>query len=141
MVPVVSTDNSILDSKSQPLCFGLLALWWDIVTNYAAGLAIRGGNHTTRTPLLSVPGLPFIKCRYIQRPKLGAFEQLVLSFLLGHQQPQWQPGSVALVRMWTVVWASLALNISPILAPVFDRISQRGFSFRIACIPGQISFD
>ena len=56
MTPVVSTDYPLLDVKWQPLCFGLLAFPWDIVTDYATGLSIRGGNLTTRTPLLSVPG-------------------------------------------------------------------------------------
>jgi len=56
MTPVVSTDYPFLDVKWQPLSFGLLAFGWDIVTDYAAGLSIRGGNLTTQTPLLSVPG-------------------------------------------------------------------------------------
>jgi len=55
MVPVVSMDYPFLGVKWQPLAFGLLAFRWDIVTHYAGGLWIRGGNLTTRTPLLSVP--------------------------------------------------------------------------------------
>jgi len=55
MAPVVSMDFPFLDVKWQPLAFGLLAFQGDIVTDYAAGLSIRGGNLTTRTPLLSVP--------------------------------------------------------------------------------------
>ena len=56
MVPVVSTDYQFLDVKWQLRSFGLLAFQWYIVTDYAAGLSIRGGNLTTQTPLLSVPG-------------------------------------------------------------------------------------
>jgi len=56
MAPVVSTDYPFLDVKWQLQSFGLLAFRGDLVTNYAAGLSIRGGNLTTRTPLLSVPG-------------------------------------------------------------------------------------
>ena len=56
MTPVVSIDYSLLVVKWQPLSFGLLAFRWDIVTDYAAGLSIGGGNLTTRTLLLSVPG-------------------------------------------------------------------------------------
>jgi len=52
MAPVVSTDYPFFDVKWQPLSFGLLAFRWDIVTDYAAGLSIRGGNLTPRTPLL-----------------------------------------------------------------------------------------
>jgi len=56
MAPVVSTDYRFLDVKWQPLSFGLFAFSWDIVTDYAAGLSIRGGNLTTRTQLLLVSG-------------------------------------------------------------------------------------
>jgi len=56
MAPVVSTHYKFLEVKWQPLFFGLLVFGWDIVTDYAAGLLIRGGNLTTPTPLLSVPG-------------------------------------------------------------------------------------
>jgi len=55
MAPVVSTNYPFLDVKWQPLSFGLLAFQWDIVTDYAAGLSIRGGNLTTQSPWLSVP--------------------------------------------------------------------------------------
>jgi len=54
MAPVVSTDYPILDVNWQPGSFGLLAFRWDLITDYAAGLSIQGGNLTTRTPLLSV---------------------------------------------------------------------------------------
>jgi len=47
MAPVVSTDYPILDVNWQPQSFGLLAFRWDLVTDYAAGLSIRGGNLTT----------------------------------------------------------------------------------------------
>jgi len=40
--------------------------------------------------------------------------------------------------MGTVVWASIALDIQPTLVSVFNSISKRGFSFRIACIRCQI---
>jgi len=53
---MVSTDYPFLDLKWQPLSLGLLAFRWDIVTDYAACLAIRGGNLTTLSPWLSVPG-------------------------------------------------------------------------------------
>jgi len=66
---------------------------------------------------------------------LGAFVPLVVIFLPGHQRPVWLPGGVALARIWTVVWASLALDIQPILVPASDSISKRRFSFRIAYIP------
>jgi len=59
MAPMVSTDYPflfLLDVKWQPQFFGLLAFQWDSVTDYTAGLSIRGGNLTTRTPFLSVPG-------------------------------------------------------------------------------------
>jgi len=56
MTPVVSTDYPILDLNWQRRSLGLLAFRSDLVTDYAAGLSIRGGNLTTRTPLLSVPG-------------------------------------------------------------------------------------
>ena len=56
IVPVVSTDYPFLNLKRQPVSIGLLAVRWDIVTDYPAGLSIQGGNLTTRTPLLSVPG-------------------------------------------------------------------------------------
>jgi len=46
IAPVVSTDYPLLEVKWQPLCFCLLAFWWDIVTAYATGLAIQGGNLT-----------------------------------------------------------------------------------------------
>jgi len=111
MAPVVSTDYPILDVNWQPRAFGLLAFRWDLVNDYAAGLSIRGGNLTTRTPLLSVPESLFIKCRHLQRPKLGAFAPLVVSFLPGHQWPQWLPGGVVLAGMRTVVWALIALDI------------------------------
>ena len=53
MAPVVSTDYPVfLDVKWQPLSLGLLAFRWDIVTDYASGLSIRGGNLTTRSPVL-----------------------------------------------------------------------------------------
>ena len=60
-------------------------------------------------------------------PTLWAFEQLVVSFLPGHQRPQWLPGGVVLAQMRTMVWASLALDIPPILASVFDSISKHDF--------------
>ena len=47
MTPVVSTDYPFLVVTWQTLSFGLLAFRWDIVTDYAAGLSIRGGNLTT----------------------------------------------------------------------------------------------
>jgi len=56
MAPVVSTDYLFLDVKCQPRCFDLLAFRWDLVSDYAAGLSIRGGNLNTRTPSLSEPG-------------------------------------------------------------------------------------
>ena len=56
MAPEVRKDYPILDVKWQPRSFGLLAFRLDIVTDYAEGLSIRGGNLTTRSPLLSVPG-------------------------------------------------------------------------------------
>jgi len=56
MAPVVSTDYPILEVNWQPRSFALLAFLWDLVTDYAAGLSIRGGNLTARTPLFSVPG-------------------------------------------------------------------------------------
>jgi len=56
LTPVGSTDYSFLDVKWQPLSFGLLAFRWDGNSGYAPGLSIRGGNLTTRSPLLSVPG-------------------------------------------------------------------------------------
>jgi len=79
-----------------------------------------------------------ISCRP-QKPRLGAFEPLVFSVVPGHLRPQCLPGGVALVRMWCVVWASIALDIQPILVPAFDSISRHGFSFRIACIRCPIS--
>jgi len=136
---VVRTDYPFLDVKWQPVSFSLLAFRWDIVSNYAPGLSIQGGTHTTRTPLLSVPGCLFIKCRHLQRPKPEACAPLALSFLPGHQLPHWLPGRVVLARMQTVVWALIALDIEPILVSVFDRISKRGYSFRIACIRCQIA--
>jgi len=96
MAPVVSTDYPFLDLKSQPLSFGLLAFRWDIVTDYAAGLSIRGGTLTTRSPLFSVPRSLFIKYLHRQKPMLGAFAPLVLSFLPGHPRPEWLPGGVVL---------------------------------------------
>jgi len=56
MAPLVSTEYPLLAVKWQPLSFGLFRFPWDIVTDYAAGLSIRGGNLTTRSPWLSVPG-------------------------------------------------------------------------------------
>ena len=57
MVPVVSTDYPFLAVKWQPVSiFGFSALQWEGMTDYTAGLSIRGGNLTTRTLLLSVPG-------------------------------------------------------------------------------------
>jgi len=57
MAPVVSMDYPfVFDVNWQPLSFGLLAFQWNIVTDYAAGLSIRGANLTTHTPLSSVPG-------------------------------------------------------------------------------------
>ena len=41
--------------------------------------------------------------------------------------------------MRTVIWASLALDIQPLLVPAFTSISKRAFSFRIVCIRCQIS--
>jgi len=55
MAPMVSADYPFLDVKCQLLSFGLLAFRWDIVTDNAAGLSIRGSNLSTRTPFLSVP--------------------------------------------------------------------------------------
>jgi len=55
MAPLVTTDYTFLDVKWQPRSFGPLAFWGDLVTDYATGLSIQGGNLTTRTPLLSVP--------------------------------------------------------------------------------------
>ena len=134
MAPVVSTDYPFLDVKWPPRSFGLLPFRWDLVTDYAVGLSIRGGNLTTRTTLMSVPRWLFIKCRHLQRPKLGAFEPLVSSCLPGHPRPEWLPGGVAFVWMRTVAWASIALHIQPILAAAFDCTSMGGFSSRIACI-------
>ena len=71
MAPVVSTDYPFLDVKWEPLSFGLLAFRWDIVTDYAAGLSIRGGNLTTRTPLLSVPGSLFYKMSSSSKAQAG----------------------------------------------------------------------
>jgi len=76
----------------------------------------------------------FTKSRHPQRPKLGAFALLALSFLTGHQPPQWLPGGVASVQMWSVVWVLLALDIQPILVQVFYSTSKCGFLFRIVCI-------
>jgi len=56
MAPVVSTDYPILDINWQPRSFGLLAFLWDLVTDYAAALSIRGGNLNTRSQWVSVPG-------------------------------------------------------------------------------------
>jgi len=56
MPPVVSTDYPFLDVKWQPVFFALLALRWNMVTDYAAGLSIDCSNLTTRTLLMSVPG-------------------------------------------------------------------------------------
>jgi len=41
--------------------------------------------------------------------------------------------------MWTVIWASIALDIQPMIVSVFDCIAKRGFSSRITFIPCQIS--
>jgi len=136
---VVSTDYPFLDVKWQPVSFGLLPFQWDMVTDYAAGLSIRGRNITTRTLLSSVPESLFIICRHLQRPKLGALAPLASSFLPGHQRPQWLPGGVVLARMRTVVCTLMALNIQPTLVSAFDNISKRGFSFHIACIHCQLS--
>jgi len=88
MVLVVSMDYPFLVVKWQLVSFfGFLAFRWDSFTHYAAGLSIRGGNLTTRSPLLSVPGSLFTKSRHPQKRKLGAFEPLVVSFLPGHQRP------------------------------------------------------
>jgi len=81
----------------------------------------------------------FTISRRPQEPRLGAFEQLDLCLLPGHPRPQWVPGGVALVRMRTVVWALLALDIQPLLVPALVSICNRGFSFRIACLCCQIS--
>jgi len=139
MAPVVSTDYPFFDVKWQRRSFGLLAFRWDLVTDYAACLAIRGGNLTTRTPLFSVRGRPFIQYGHLQRPKLGAFAPLASRFLPRHQRPQWLPGGVALSRMRTVVWASIALDILPPLVSASNSISQHGFSFHTARIRCQIS--
>jgi len=40
MVPVVSNDYLVLEVKGQLLSFGLLAFWWDGITDYAAGISI-----------------------------------------------------------------------------------------------------
>jgi len=140
MAPVVSTDYPILDVNWQPRSFGLLAFRWDLVTDYAAGLSIRGGNLTTRSPWLSVPGCVFIKCRHRQRPKVGAFAPLALSFLPCHQRQQWLPGGVVLARRPMVVWVLIALDTPQKLVSVFDSVSKDGSSSRIACIRCQISF-
>jgi len=71
--------------------------------------------------------------------QVGAFAQLVLTFLSRHLRPQWLPAGVALVRMRTALWSLLALEIQPIPGPAFDRISKRGYSFRIPGIRCQIS--
>jgi len=107
---MVSTDYPILDVNWQPLSWGLLP---------------SGGISSPTTPqvfrfeaAISLPAHRscryvddfFIKCRHRQKPMLGAFAPLVLSFLPGHEQPQWLPGDVASVRMRTVVWASIALG-------------------------------
>jgi len=70
---------------------------------------------------------------------LGAFAPLALSFLHCHQRQQWLPGGLVLARMWTVVWALIALDTPPILVSVFDSVSKDGSSSRIACIRCQIS--
>jgi len=124
--------------KLAPAILWSFALWWDIVSDYATGLSIRGGNLTTRSPWLSVRGSLFIKYRHLLEPMLGAFAPLVLSFLRGHERPQWLPVDVASVRMRTGVWASIALGMpTPVLA--LDCISSCGFSFRTVCIRWPIS--
>jgi len=135
----VSTDYPILDVNWQPRSFGLLAFRCDVVTDYAAGLSIRGGNLTTRSPWLSVPGCLFIKCHHRQRPKPGAFAPLASSFLPCHQRQQWLPGGVVLARIRMALWVSIALDTPPILVLVFDSVSRGGSSFHIACIRCQIS--
>jgi len=57
----------------------------------------------------------------------GAFVPLVVSFLLGHQRRQWLPGGVVSVRMRTVVWALIALDVKPILVLVFPQYFQVWF--------------
>jgi len=80
----------------------------------------------------------FIKCRHLQKPTLGAFAPLVVSFLPGPQRPQWLPGGVILARMRAVFWALIALDIQPIHVPASDSISKRGFLFHTVCIRCQI---
>jgi len=46
----------ILGRKMATTILWSFAFRWDIVTDYAAGLSIQGGNLTTRSPWLSVPG-------------------------------------------------------------------------------------
>ena len=75
------------------------------------------------------------------KAELWAWEPLSSSFRPGHQRPQLLPGGVALVQMWTVGWASLALGISPILVPASHSISKCGFSYRIVSIHRRISLD
>ena len=139
MAPVVSTDYPILDVNWQPRSFGLLP---------------SGGISSPTTPQVfrfeAATSLPehrrcpylddfFIKCRHLQKPRLGAFAPLASSFLPCHQRQQWLPGGVVLAQMRMVVWALIALNTPPILVSVFNSVSRRCSSSRIACIRCQTS--
>jgi len=134
MTHVVSTDYPFLDVNWQPRSFGLLAFRWDHVTDYAAGLSIRGSNLTTRIPLLSVPGSLFYKMSSSSKAQAGGlctarFELSPLRSTATVATRGHRFGANAEGRLGFV-----ALDTPPILVSVFDSVSRRGFSSHIACI-------